>query len=319
MSPSDGRKDCPGHGLWSCPMCRWSYGRARDVALGGDAALATPPTVKADLTVAAPRVEPLRCRQCGGVAEEARRCYATPVCYACLPPPKPLPIAPLRSTPAAPAVAAPAHFDTCPAAPGECDQCLREFRQRREATEARLVAEGRLPAAPPLPLDALHAEGEVPPYGSPDNVAMLIKALSECDYQHAAASVTALQAALTEARAQLQGARDADAINRRLWQEERDALAAQVEKAVADRDHWMSWLTNAATDAMNQRDALAARLDSATKALERWLPVAERVRECLGGHATECTCDGCKAYDSVVAAEADTRAALASARDGKGG
>jgi hypothetical protein len=41
--------------------------------------------------------EPLRCKQCGGVAEEARRCYATPVCFACLPPPKPLPIAKFAS------------------------------------------------------------------------------------------------------------------------------------------------------------------------------------------------------------------------------
>lgn len=35
------------------------------------------------------------CKQCGvREVEEARRCYATPVCYACLPPPKPLPTAP---------------------------------------------------------------------------------------------------------------------------------------------------------------------------------------------------------------------------------
>lgn len=30
------------------------------------------------------------CKQCGGVAEEARRIYATPVCFKCLPPPPPL-------------------------------------------------------------------------------------------------------------------------------------------------------------------------------------------------------------------------------------
>jgi hypothetical protein len=41
--------------------------------------------------------EPLRCKQCGGVVEEERRCYATPVCFACLPPPKPLPIAKFAS------------------------------------------------------------------------------------------------------------------------------------------------------------------------------------------------------------------------------
>ena len=33
------------------------------------------------------------CRQCGtSYVEKARECYATPVCYACLPPPKPLPV-----------------------------------------------------------------------------------------------------------------------------------------------------------------------------------------------------------------------------------
>ena len=37
--------------------------------------------------------KPIMCRQCGErEVEEARRCYATPVCYACLPPPKPLPV-----------------------------------------------------------------------------------------------------------------------------------------------------------------------------------------------------------------------------------
>jgi hypothetical protein len=53
-----------------------------------------------------PANEPLRCKQCGGVAEEARRCYATPVCFACLPPPAPLPVAKLRS---AKACAPPTH------------------------------------------------------------------------------------------------------------------------------------------------------------------------------------------------------------------
>lgn len=38
----------------------------------------------------------LLCKQCGGLAEEVRRCYATPVCFACLPPPKPLPVARFR-------------------------------------------------------------------------------------------------------------------------------------------------------------------------------------------------------------------------------
>lgn len=36
---------------------------------------------------------PIICRQCGKrEVEEARRHYATPVCYACLPPPEPLPV-----------------------------------------------------------------------------------------------------------------------------------------------------------------------------------------------------------------------------------
>lgn len=30
------------------------------------------------------------CRQCGAVVEQDRECYATPVCYECRPPPKPL-------------------------------------------------------------------------------------------------------------------------------------------------------------------------------------------------------------------------------------
>lgn len=33
---------------------------------------------------------PPRCKQCGGVVEEKRWCYATPVCFACLPPPEPM-------------------------------------------------------------------------------------------------------------------------------------------------------------------------------------------------------------------------------------
>ena len=37
--------------------------------------------------------ESIVCRQCGKEVEEARRCYAIPTCYACLPPPEPLPIA----------------------------------------------------------------------------------------------------------------------------------------------------------------------------------------------------------------------------------
>ena len=35
---------------------------------------------------------PQACRQCGEPVEEARPCYAVPTCYACLPPPEPLPV-----------------------------------------------------------------------------------------------------------------------------------------------------------------------------------------------------------------------------------
>jgi len=36
------------------------------------------------------------CKQCGKhEVEDERVCYATPVCYACLPPPSPLPICPI--------------------------------------------------------------------------------------------------------------------------------------------------------------------------------------------------------------------------------
>jgi hypothetical protein len=39
---------------------------------------------------------PKDCRTCGRPVEESRRVYAIPTCYACLPPPEPLPIAKLR-------------------------------------------------------------------------------------------------------------------------------------------------------------------------------------------------------------------------------
>jgi hypothetical protein len=38
---------------------------------------------------------PKDCRTCGRPVEEPRRIYAIPTCYACLPPPEPLPIAPM--------------------------------------------------------------------------------------------------------------------------------------------------------------------------------------------------------------------------------
>jgi hypothetical protein len=38
---------------------------------------------------------PANCAQCGKPVEEERRCYAIPTCYACLPPPEPLPVRPV--------------------------------------------------------------------------------------------------------------------------------------------------------------------------------------------------------------------------------
>jgi hypothetical protein len=38
--------------------------------------------------------EPTPCRQCGAPVESERECYATPVCFACLPPPPPIPVRP---------------------------------------------------------------------------------------------------------------------------------------------------------------------------------------------------------------------------------
>ena len=39
----------------------------------------------------------IACKQCGAAVEESRRCYATPVCYACLLPPEPLPLSYTKS------------------------------------------------------------------------------------------------------------------------------------------------------------------------------------------------------------------------------
>lgn len=38
----------------------------------------------------------VRCVQCRGAVEEVRVCYAYPTCYACLPPPEPLPIVEIK-------------------------------------------------------------------------------------------------------------------------------------------------------------------------------------------------------------------------------
>jgi hypothetical protein len=52
-----------------------------------------------------PVSEPLRCKQCGGVAEEERRIWATPVCFACVPSPGRLPSSPRQA-----ACAPPTHY-----------------------------------------------------------------------------------------------------------------------------------------------------------------------------------------------------------------
>lgn len=46
---------------------------------------------------APPPNEPCYCCECGQSVEEARRVYGWPICYACLPPPEPLPICAIRS------------------------------------------------------------------------------------------------------------------------------------------------------------------------------------------------------------------------------
>lgn len=42
---------------------------------------------------------PIPCRTCGKLVEPERRCYAIPTCYACLPPPKALPLVPMGKHP----------------------------------------------------------------------------------------------------------------------------------------------------------------------------------------------------------------------------
>jgi hypothetical protein len=45
------------------------------------------------------------CKQCGQEVEDERVCYATPTCFACLPPPAPLPVRHKRGVAAAPSAA----------------------------------------------------------------------------------------------------------------------------------------------------------------------------------------------------------------------
>ena len=40
--------------------------------------------------------EPILCRKCGKPVEHKRECYVTPLCYDCLPPPPPIPIAEIK-------------------------------------------------------------------------------------------------------------------------------------------------------------------------------------------------------------------------------
>jgi len=48
------------------------------------------------LEIMASRPGPCPCVKCGHEVEPSRRVYVLPTCYACLPPPEPLPIAPLK-------------------------------------------------------------------------------------------------------------------------------------------------------------------------------------------------------------------------------
>ena len=57
---------------------------------GNDIRAALDELLAAREAAAAPAV---LCKQCGKTVEKTREVYATPVCFACLPPPKPLPVA----------------------------------------------------------------------------------------------------------------------------------------------------------------------------------------------------------------------------------
>jgi len=81
-----------------CPAC--SGPRARRFRL--DAYLPTRGLPESNTPPGAPYgtgAAVVSCRQCGAAVELPRRCYAHPVCFACLPPPEPLPVRPARLTP----------------------------------------------------------------------------------------------------------------------------------------------------------------------------------------------------------------------------
>ena len=61
------------------------------------------------------------CEQCGNRVPEARECYVHPTCYACLPPPEPLPIAHMRPLKVV-------DDRTGADAPKACGQCGTELR-----------------------------------------------------------------------------------------------------------------------------------------------------------------------------------------------
>jgi hypothetical protein len=52
--------------------------------------------LRCTLQIMASRPGPCPCVKCGHDVEPNRRVYVLPTCYACLPPPEPLPIAPLK-------------------------------------------------------------------------------------------------------------------------------------------------------------------------------------------------------------------------------
>lgn len=54
-----------------------------------------------------------RCVKCGATVEPARKCYAIPMCYACLPPPQPLPLLAIPSSEPMKLVPTPATREKC--------------------------------------------------------------------------------------------------------------------------------------------------------------------------------------------------------------
>lgn len=74
---------CGNGSLWECPHYAFLITRA-----GNGTA-----TESCDCANDSPEANP-RCKQCGVIVSDDRAEYATPMCFACLPPPDPLPVDP---------------------------------------------------------------------------------------------------------------------------------------------------------------------------------------------------------------------------------